>query len=112
MRTIAAVGLLILLAGCAHEPPPAPPLPKLPPATKPVARPAHPAAKPSTAPTAPLPASRPEQSDDPTPAHICNDLAKRRAEDAATLGVDAKKQHDIEKSVYASCIGPAQKPAP
>jgi hypothetical protein len=59
-----------------------------------------------------LPASRPEQSGDPTPTHICNDLAMRRAEDAATLGVDAKKQHDIEKSVYESCIGPAQKPAP
>ena len=113
MRIIPVLAVCALLAACSHTPPPAPaPLPAAPIATPtPPPRPAPKPVAPHTAP-APTPVVRPQMPDDHTPEHVCSNLAKRRAEDAATLGEDAKSQQAVRDKVYAVCIGTEKNPAP
>jgi hypothetical protein len=115
VRIVGIAVLLLLLAGCAHKAPlPSPILRDTPPPVVP-APPPHPAPRPPAVaepPPVPLPAARPEMPGDHTPDHICADLAQRRAEDAATLGGDARKQQAVHDDVYARCISGGDKPAP
>jgi hypothetical protein len=113
--------LSLLLAGCAHKAPlPSPLLRDTPPPVVLVPAP-HPAPRPpviaAPPPQTPLPAARPllpsdRLPSDRTPDQICADLAQRRAQDAATLGGDARKQQAVHDDVYARCISGADKPAP
>ena len=114
MRAIAVILSLLLLASCAHKAPlPSPILRDTPPPVV-LVPPPHPAPRPpaiaESPPTpAPLPAARPEQPGDRTPDRVCADLARHRAEDAATLGGDARKQQAVHDDVYAHCMsGPDQ----